>query len=172
MNFQVRLAILEDAAELRYLSEKTFRDTYSVFNTPENMEQHVAESFKLEKIEKDLQSPDNQHIVIELENKIIGFAKLIKDHSTEGLAGKRVVEIERFYVSNEFHGQQLGRKLMDYCRQVAVENSFEVIWLGVWEKNENAIKFYQKMGFEFLNKHTFVLGTDVQTDFTMKRNLK
>ncbi|CAH0996866.1 Spermidine/spermine N(1)-acetyltransferase [Emticicia aquatica] len=172
MNYQFRLANIEDLADLRQLSEKTFRDTYTVFNTPENMELHVAKNFSLESIKNDLQKNENQYFVIELENEIIAFAKLVKGHSTDGLTEKEVVEIERFYVDKAFHGQQLGKKLMDYCVQWSIENQFKTIWLGVWENNTNAMSFYQKMGFEFLDKHTFVLGTEVQTDFTMKKSLK
>jgi diamine N-acetyltransferase len=172
MNFQITLANLDDAVAIRHLAEKTFRDTYTQYNTPENMEGHVIKNFNFEQIKKDIQLPDNQYFTVKLASEIIGFAKLIKGHSTEGLAGKNVVEIERFYVDKSFHGQQLGRKLMDFCLAWSIENNFEVIWLGVWEKNENAMKFYQKMGFEFLGKHTFVLGTEAQTDFTMKLDLK
>ncbi len=172
MDFQIRFATSDDATELRNLSEKTFRDTYTELNTPENMEQHVAEKFTPEKIENDLQSTDNQHFVIESASRIVAFAKLVKQHSTEGLSEKRVVEIERFYVDKNLQGQQLGRKLMGCCVAWARQNDFEVIWLGVWEKNENAMRFYQKMGFEFLGKHTFVLGMDVQTDFTMKKDIR
>jgi ribosomal protein S18 acetylase RimI-like enzyme len=172
MNFLFRLANLEDAAAIRQLSEKTFRDTYTSYNTPENMEQHVAKNFTLPQIEKELQEADSQYFIIGLNNEIIAFAKLKKDHSTDGLEEKKVVEIERFYIDKTLQGQQLGRKLMDFCIEWSVENNFKIIWLGVWENNANAIQFYQKMGFEFLGKHTFVLGTEVQTDFTMKKDLK
>ncbi len=171
MNYQFRLANFEDAAAIRQLSEKTFRDTYAIYNTPENMKQHVAKNFTLKQIENELQDTDSQYFIIEFEKEIVAFAKLLKNHSTEGLEGQKVVEIERFYVDKTLQGQQLGRKLMDFCMEWSVENNFEIIWLGVWENNPNAIKFYQKMGFEVLGKHTFVLGTELQTDFTMKRYL-
>ncbi len=172
MNYQFRLANLEDAAAIRQLSEKTFRDTYTIYNTPENMELHVAKNFSLQQIGKELKGTDSQYFIIESEQEIVAFAKLVKGHSTEGLEDKNVVEIERFYIDKTQQGQQLGRKLMDFCVEWSIENNFEIIWLGVWENNANAMKFYQKMGFEFLSKHTFVLGTEVQTDFTMKRNLR
>lgn len=172
MNFDIRLANLEDILAIRALAEKTFRDTYTAFNTPQNMELHVAENFSVEAISKDLQFVDNQYIIIEFKDKIIAFTKLKKDHFIEGLEDKKVIEIERFYVDENFHGQQLGKKLMDFCKEWAIENNFEIIWLGVWENNTNAINFYKKMGFEFLGKHTFILGTEVQTDFTMKYDLK
>lgn len=171
MVFNFRLANVNDAILLRKLSEDTFRDTYTEFNTPENMEAHVAKNFSIEAIVNDLQSPQNQYFIIEFDTQIVAFAKLVKDHSTKGLENKKVVEIERFYVDKNLHGQQLGRKLMDFCTNWSKESNFETIWLGVWENNQNAMKFYKKMGFEFLDKHVFVLGTEVQTDFTMKKDL-
>jgi ribosomal protein S18 acetylase RimI-like enzyme len=43
------------------------------------------------------------------------------------------------------------------------------MWLGVWEKNEHAIKFYEKWGFTIVGPRVFVLGSDVQNDFIMQR---
>ncbi len=171
MVFNFRLANVNDAILLRKLSEDTFRDTYTEFNTPENMEAHIAKNFSIEAIINDLQSPQNQYFIIEHDTQIVAFAKLVKDHRTKGLTNKKVVEIERFYVDKSLHGQQLGRKLMDFCTNWSKENNFETIWLGVWENNQNAMEFYKKMGFEFLDKHIFVLGTEIQTDFTMKKDL-
>jgi len=45
------------------------------------------------------------------------------------------------------------------------------IWLGVWEKNQKAIDFYEKNGFVPFDKHIFVLGDDKQTDIMMKMEL-
>jgi ribosomal protein S18 acetylase RimI-like enzyme len=45
------------------------------------------------------------------------------------------------------------------------------VWLGVWEKNEKAIGFYKRNGFVEFDKHLFTLGTDVQTDIMMRREL-
>jgi len=45
------------------------------------------------------------------------------------------------------------------------------VWLGVWEENPRAIKFYKKNGFVEFDKHTFVLGEDEQTDILMKKIL-
>ena len=47
----------------------------------------------------------------------------------------------------------------------------EYVWLGVWEHNHKAIKFYQDKGFVRFGEHVFVLGEDRQTDFLMKKTL-
>lgn len=167
----IRLANFADAPLLRDLSETTFRDTYTEYNSPENMEKHVAKNFSLQQIEAELQDPANQYIICENGNDLIAFVKLVKDHSTKGLNEERVIEIERIYVLKTFHGQKLGKKLIDFCTDWAKAEGFRVIWLGVWEHNHNALKFYEKMGYERFGEHTFVLGDEVQTDYVMKKNI-
>jgi ribosomal protein S18 acetylase RimI-like enzyme len=167
----LRLATLADAPRLRELGEITFRDTYTVYNTPENMEKHVAKNFSLHQVETELRDSNNQYIVCENEQGLVAFVKLVKNHSTDGLTEENVVEIERIYVLKTFHGQQLGRKLIDFCTEWAKAQGFEVIWLGVWEHNQNALKFYEKMGYLRFGEHTFVLGDEVQTDYVMKKYL-
>ena len=46
------------------------------------------------------------------------------------------------------------------------------IWLGVWEKNISAIKFYRKLGFKIFSSHDFQLGDDLQTDLMMEKILE
>lgn len=41
------------------------------------------------------------------------------------------------------------------------------VWLGVWEKNLGAIRFYEKNGFVPFDKHIFRLGDEKQTDILM-----
>lgn len=167
----IRLANFADASLLRDLSETTFRDTYSEYNSPENIEKHVAKNFSLQQIEAELRDTSNQYIICENGKDLIAFVKLIKDHSIKGLNEERVIEIERIYVLKAFYGQKLGKKLIDFCTDWAKAKGFKVIWLGVWEHNTNAIKFYEKMGFVRFGEHTFTLGDEVQTDYVMKKHI-
>jgi len=48
----------------------------------------------------------------------------------------------------------------------------EIVWLGVWEKNNRAISFYKKWGFEKFGEHSFTLGDDIQNDWLMKKELE
>jgi len=45
------------------------------------------------------------------------------------------------------------------------------LWLGVWERNHRAIAFYRKVGFVQCSAQPFLLGSDLQTDWVMNRNL-
>jgi hypothetical protein len=46
------------------------------------------------------------------------------------------------------------------------------LWLGVWEKNEGAIRFYERNGFSVTGSHPFRMGDEIQTDLIMKLPLK
>ena len=60
---------------------------------------------------------------------------------------------------------------MDACVDVARQKQMDWIWLGVWEHNHRAIAFYEKMGFRIFERHLFLLGRDVQYDWSMRRKI-
>ena len=42
------------------------------------------------------------------------------------------------------------------------------LWLGVWQQNVNAVKFYERHGFTKFDTHSFYIGNDRQTDWLMR----
>jgi ribosomal protein S18 acetylase RimI-like enzyme len=74
-------------------------------------------------------------------------------------------------VLKEFHGKKDGQILYDKAIELAREKNVEYVWLGVWEQNPRAIRFYKKNGFVAFDKHIFKLGNDEQTDVMMKLKL-
>jgi ribosomal protein S18 acetylase RimI-like enzyme len=60
---------------------------------------------------------------------------------------------------------------MERCIQLARENSFQTLWLGVWEHNLRAQAFYKKYGFKMVGQHIFRLGTDDQVDSIMTHTI-
>ena len=53
--------------------------------------------------------------------------------------------------------------------EVAKEQEKSSVWLGVWEKNDAALNFYKKLGFEAVGEHVFQLGDDPQRDIIMQK---
>jgi diamine N-acetyltransferase len=55
--------------------------------------------------------------------------------------------------------------------EIAMDSGKKKIWLGVWEKNENAIAFYKKLGFVQTGEHSFYMGDEEQIDLIMTKTL-
>ena len=82
-----------------------------------------------------------------------------------------MLEIARLYVIEDFIGKKVGGALMKDSISIAKEKGKEAIWLGVWEKNQRAIEFYNRWGFEKFSECDFLLGDDLQKDWLMKKGL-
>jgi ribosomal protein S18 acetylase RimI-like enzyme len=66
----------------------------------------------------------------------------------------------------------LGKFLLNHAVSIATERGKEYVWLGVWERNESAICFYEKCGMYKAGTHDFLLGEDVQKDHIMRLDLE
>lgn len=170
--FTIRIATLEDARTIRDLGINTFQDTFGKSNTPEDMKLYLDKSFSAEQVESELSEILTTFVLAYDGEQVVGYAKLrASDTIPEGLNSTNAIEIERIYSAKEYIGKQVGKALIEWCLSYAKLNGFDTVWLGVWEHNPRAIAFYQKWGFEQFGSHPFLLGTDLQTDLLMKKNL-
>ncbi len=87
------------------------------------------------------------------------------------MTGPKPLELVRLYVLPESIGHGIGARLMQECLDTAASRGFETLWLGVWEHNPRAIRFYQKWEFEEVGSHLFQLGSDAQTDLILQKTL-
>ena len=166
---KIRKINIDDLETLRNLSIQTFRETFDEVNTEEDMQKYLDENLSLERLKSELENPNSEFYFLENNNEILGYLKLnFKDAQTEKVEENHF-EIERIYVLKAYLGQKLGQILFDEAIEIGKEKNLDYVWLGVWEENHRALKFYNKNGFEIFGKHDFVLGEDVQTDLLMKR---
>ena len=168
---KIRKINIDDLEALRNLSIQTFKETFEEVNTEENMQKYLLENLSIEKLKSELENPNSEFYFAENNDEILGYLKLnFKDAQTEKLEENHF-EIERIYVLKAFLGQKIGQILFDKAIEIGREKNLEYVWLGVWEENHRAIRFYGKNGFEIFGKHDFVLGEDVQTDLLMKMKI-
>lgn len=169
--FTISALTVKDLDTLRTVSLQTFTETFSEHNTEEDMHKYVSENLSPEKLLAELNTDGSHFYFVRSGDKLAGYMKLNTGiaQTVEGKTG--TLEIERIYVLKEFHGQQLGKSLLQHAISIAGEASQNTIWLGVWERNTKAIAFYERNGFVKTGSHDFVLGDDVQTDHIMELTL-
>lgn len=167
----IRKITPEDLDQLRSLAVRTFTESFAGMNTEENMRQYLAEAFSPEKLAEELNSPGAAFYFATVNDRVAGYLKINTGQVQTELAGQNGLEIERIYVLQEFQGQKIGQKLFDTAMQIAQQQKCDYVWLGVWEENRKAIRFYRKNGFVVFDQHIFKLGEDPQTDLMMRKEI-
>ena len=169
MHFTIRRGAADDANDLTQLAIGTFRDTYAEFNTPENLAQHLAESFSDAQQARELQDPALTTLVAEHAGTLVGYAQLRSGPAPACVTARRPIELWRFYVDKRWHGKGVAQPLMDRVFTEAGARGADLVWLGVWERNARARAYYAKSGFADVGTHIFMVGTDAQTDRVLVR---
>lgn len=164
----IKPATVADAELIADLSHRTFYDTFVDTNTNEDMELFLNEQFSKEQLIKEVGVGHNYFFLAYADNEISGYVKMVETIGHTAFEDKPTIEIARLYATKEMIGKGVGKALMEYCIAFAKQLNKEFIWLGVWEKNERAILFYKKFGFEKFGEHPFLLGNDLQTDWEFK----
>lgn len=160
---------IQSLALIQQIGRTTFEETFSTFNTAENMLSYLENEFSTEKLTEELLEPNSEFFIVSVNEKVIGYLKVNIGAAQTEFNAANSLEIQRIYVLKTYHGKKVGQLLYAQAEELAQKKQVDFIWLGVWEKNERAIHFYQKNGFEIIDQHIFKLGTDLQTDYIMKK---
>ncbi len=170
-NIIITKAKLSDANTLTEIGGKTFYETYAERNSEADMQSYIKENFNEQVIIDQLQNPNAEFFIAWEDNQPIGYLKVNTGEAQTDLKETDSLEIERIYVLADYHGKKIGQLLYQKAVEVAKEQQKTSIWLGVWEKNPRAIRFYEKNGFVKFDEHIFTVGSELQTDPLMRKTL-
>lgn len=175
--FQLRQAAAADAQALSDIATRTFVATFGHLYTPQDLRAYLATAYEVETMRKEIEDEDKYTVFMFHETQPdapCGYAMLHTGSVRTGDEGPRddYLELKRFYIDKEFHGQGCAYALMDHVMSVIRSKKRKIVWLGVWENNTRAQKFYNKFGFVETGEHVFYVGTTKDRDllFTLKQD--
>ncbi|MFZ2283724.1 MAG: GNAT family N-acetyltransferase [Lutibacter sp.] len=168
---KIRKANQADIKLLQNIGRQTFFEKFTENNSEENMLKYASEAYTFEQIASEVNNPNSQFYLATLNNQTVGYLKINFGDAQTELQDPQALELERIYVLNEFQGKKIGQQLFEKTLEMANQAKVKYVWLGVWEENTGAIKFYEKNGFKAFSKHVFMLGDDPQTDIMMRMEL-
>jgi GNAT superfamily N-acetyltransferase len=160
-----------DIGTLCNIAENTFRDSYFHLTDPFHFEDYCVEAFAHEKLLAELNNPNSLFYFAMMNDEPIGYIKLNFGPAQTELSNENAMEIERIYLLKAYQGKQYGKQLLQYTIQTAIDKQLQYIWLGVWQKNPKAIRFYESNGFKMSGIHTFNFGGEEHDDLMMKLEL-
>jgi len=167
----IRQASIKELEVIKLIGRETFYETFAHSNTASDMQKYLDENFNDEKVSREINNPDSLFFIAWEGNDAIGYLKVNLGKAQTEIQDNTSLEIERIYVRQIYHGKKVGQILYEKALEIAQLRKKSYIWLGVWEENPKAIRFYEKNGFTVFDKHIFKMGEDEQTDVMMKKVL-
>lgn len=174
MEIKIRRVTIDDVATLSILARQTFYDTFTGTCTEVDMQGFLDKYYSEEQLGKELMDAGTFCFFAALDGVPVAYLQFKEDYSHFSLIKKwKALELKRIYVLKTFHGKGIAQILMNFFLTYAAENEYEVVWLGVWEHNLKAQKFYEKYGFKNSgHTHDFPIGNTPQTDIWLWKFLK
>ncbi|AZI26028.1 GNAT family N-acetyltransferase [Pedobacter sp. G11] len=166
---KISIATSTDFKIIQEIGRETFYETFASGNTEEVMQQYLQTSFSAEKVKTELNHPNSLFFIAWDHQIPIGYLKVNMNDAQTELQESDALEIERIYVKAHYHGKKVGQLLYDQAVEIAMKKMKKSIWLGVWEENPKAIRFYEKNGFVPFSRHIFKMGDEEQTDIMMRK---
>lgn len=169
--FCVQIASIAVAEQLAQLAERTFRDAFAKDSSPEDMDAYVRDSLSLSRIRSELADEASTFLMAFRpgSDAPLGYSKLRAGKTNPSVTGPDPIKLERLYVDQSAIGSGVGATLMRASLNTAQLAGYRTLWLGVWERNQRAIAFYERWEFETVGNHVFVVGSEHQTDLVMAR---
>ena len=165
-NLYIRRASIDDTKLLSELGAVTFYDTFTGTCTDEDMQEFIEIYFNKKQVQDELKDPNDFYFIAFIDEVAVGYIRMKEAESDVAIVrNNKSIELKRIYVLKEYHSKKVGAGLMQFAIDFAAENGYKLLWLGVWEHNEKAIRFYKKFGFEDTGiQHPFPIGKTPQTD--------
>ncbi|MFZ9982789.1 MAG: GNAT family N-acetyltransferase [Cyclobacteriaceae bacterium] len=165
----IRQAELSDLPALADSARSFFDSAFSADNDPVVMQEYMDSAFTIERFTQEFQEQGSAFFLAVENNKIFGYARLRMNPEVDQLLSGSTIELQRFYLNPSAWGTGLSDDLMHVCLDFA--HGIDWMWLGVWEKNPRALKFYARYAFKKFSEHTFMMGNEAQIDLLMCRRM-
>ena len=142
MQLEFQKCQLNDISHLKELAQHTFVEAFQKDNDPKNFKDYVDKAFSTNQLTKELANDNSLFYFACLNKNTIGYIKLNLNEAQNEFQHSQGAELERIYLKRQFQGRGFGARMIAFAEYQAHQYRKTYLWLGVWENNPNAIRFY------------------------------
>jgi len=171
MEFSFYQCGTNDVDTLRDFLYQVFQDAYVNLIAQASIDAYMETSFDANRLKSELSNPHSAFFLLSIDRALAGCLKVNEAPAQTDINDPQSLEIERIYLAKAFQNQGHGSILMNKSVEIANQQKMKYVWLGVWENNARALRFYKRNGFYTIGTHGFVMGEEKQTDYIMRKDL-
>jgi ribosomal protein S18 acetylase RimI-like enzyme len=142
----------DDLEVVRYILWETWKESYSSFIPVDDLLAYYNEHCTSEILSEQYKDTKVLGFVAEYDEVIAGYEKTFFNEKENRLY------VHQLYILSVYQNLGLGKKLMQSAADLAQTMGLDKVWLGVMVKNESAVAWYKKMGYEVVENAPFTMG--------------
>lgn len=171
MNLRFRDGTPDDAMRVADLGRQTFAEFFGQVYKKSDLDAYLDQYFSVEKVRRDLESPETDYRVAEAPVGLVGYAKIGPVSLPVDMQGREGLQLHRLYVRETRQGVGVGGILLSWAIDRASERGADDLWLGVWSRNRRAIKVYESRGFVAGDTYQISVGQTRDEELMMSLRL-
>ena len=110
----------------------------------------LEQVIQIDELEKKIEL--KQIYIAKFNDEIIGYIMFdIIEKTNNIMRYRKQLNIDAICVDEKYRGKGIGTYLLNYTKEIAIENNCTDMYLTVNEENKDAIKLYEKFGFRIKN---------------------
>jgi len=156
---------------LSKVARHTFSHAFESQNEAEDFQNYLNHAFTVQQMAKEMATVGTVFFLVYRNDTLCGYFKVNSNAAQTDIKRADSMELERIYVMASVQGQGIGTKIIAHVMGMAQADKKRFLWLGVWERNKEAIKLYQRLGFRKFGTHPYYIGNDKQTDWLMRKEI-
>ena len=151
-------AEIEHCNILVKIGKASFLQAHGKSASEKDIKAYTDKVFTETAFSKELSNPDNLYHLIYSNDKVAGYSKIVLNQANTNIEQQSVTKLERFYLLEDFYGQNIGAKLFEFNIELSKSHLQKGMWLYVWVENQKAIRFYTKNGFKIVGSYDFQIS--------------
>lgn len=140
---------IEDQPKLFSLMKEIYPPAYSHFWADQG-DWYLDLCYSIENLKEELSRERSHYYFIEWNQETIGILKFDYPFSPRQIDIPNAIKLHRLYLHPKTHGKGFAPEIMNYIEGLAKSKNLDAIWLEAMEKQEQAKRFYKKMGYSHL----------------------
>jgi ribosomal protein S18 acetylase RimI-like enzyme len=142
----------EDLGTIRTITWTTWVDAYGSFIPEADLRAYFDRTYAVDELAGLLVSPLFRGLLAEVDGQPSGYAKV-------ACAPEEArCYLSSLYVLPTYQGKGIGSLLLKEAERHALEFGMTAIWLGVMVQNTPTLRWYERIGFTFVEEQPFTMG--------------
>ena len=163
-SFAIGCATPDDLPALSALAQRVFRATYGEVIPETTLSRYLSWHFGPAAFADHMAAGDRL-LVARDTGMLAGYARLTSSPPPACVSDAGATELAQLYVDQPFQNLGVGAALL----VAACTQAVTPIWLAAWERNQRALRFYQRYGFAQVGWTDIHVGPVVFHDHVLVR---